>query len=63
MPGLETTDEMFDLRMSEGAKPLFEQVVAFVAAEVEPNTREFFRLGEDRSDRWSWAPGHRTRHA
>ena len=57
MPGLETTDEMFDLRMSEGAKPLFEQVVAFVAAEVEPNTREFFRLGEDRSDRWSWAPG------
>ena len=26
MPGLETTDEMFDLRMSEAAKPLYEKV-------------------------------------
>ena len=57
MPGLETTDEMFDLRMSEQAKPLYERVVAFVADEVEPVTAEFFRLGEGRADRWSWAPG------
>jgi acyl-CoA dehydrogenase len=57
MPGLETTDEMFDLRMSEGARPLFEKVRAFIQEEVEPITLEFFQLGEGRADRWSWAPG------
>ncbi len=57
MPGLETTDEMFDLRMSEGAKPLFEKVKAFIKEEVEPVTFEFHRLGENRPERWSWAPG------
>ena len=57
MAGLETHEEMFDLRMSEGAKPLFEKVKAFVREEVEPITREFFQLGEGREDRWSWAPG------
>jgi acyl-CoA dehydrogenase len=48
---------MFDLRMSEGAKPLFEKVSAFVRNEVEPITAEFFRLGAKREDPWSWAPG------
>ena len=57
MPGLETTDEMFDLRMSEGAKPLLEKVTAFVKEEVEPITHEFYRLGVGREDRWSWVPG------
>ena len=57
MPGLETTDEMFDLRMSEGAKPLFEKVVAFITEEVDPITLEFYQLGENRAERWSWAPG------
>ncbi len=38
VPGLETTDEMFDLRMSEGAKPLFNQVVEFIKKEVDPIT-------------------------
>ncbi|MDZ7734593.1 MAG: acyl-CoA dehydrogenase family protein [Acidimicrobiia bacterium] len=57
MTGLETTDAMFDLRMSEEARPLLDAVTAFVAEEVEPNTAEFFRLGADRADRWSWAPG------
>jgi acyl-CoA dehydrogenase len=57
MPGLETTDEMFDLRMSEGARPLFEKVRSFIREEVEPITLEFFQLGEGRADRWSWAPG------
>ncbi len=57
MPGLETTDAMFDLRMSDKAKPLLEKVKAFVAAEVEPITLEFYQLGEDRENRWSWAPG------
>ncbi len=57
MPGLENTDELFDLRMSEAARPLLAKVKAFVAAEVEPITLEFFQLGEGRADRWSWAPG------
>jgi acyl-CoA dehydrogenase len=48
---------MLDLRMSEGAKPLFEQVKEFIKKEVEPITLEFYRLGEARTDRWSWAPG------
>jgi acyl-CoA dehydrogenase len=55
--GLETTDEMFDLRMSEGAKPLLEKVKAFIVEEVEPITLKFYQLGEGRADRWSWAPG------
>ena len=57
MPGLETTDEMFDLRMSEGAKPLFEKVKAFIKDEVVPITQEFYRLGEGRENPWSYAPG------
>ena len=57
MPGLETTPEMFDLRMSEGAQPLYDKVTAFIREEVEPITREFFALGEGREDPWSWAPG------
>ncbi len=57
MAGLETTDEMFDLRMSEGARPLFEKVKAFIVEEVEPITLEFHQLGEKRAERWSWAPG------
>jgi acyl-CoA dehydrogenase len=55
--GLKNTDEMFDLRMSEGAKPLFEKVKNFVRHEVMPVTEEFFALGEGRAERWSWAPG------
>ena len=47
MAGLENTDELFDLRMSDGAKPLLAKVKAFVREEVDPVTLEFFRLGED----------------
>ena len=53
MAGLETTDAMFDLRMSEAVKPLFEQVKAFVATEVDPVSAEFYALGEGRPDHWS----------
>jgi acyl-CoA dehydrogenase len=48
---------MYDLEMSEGARPLFDRVVTFIADEVEPVTEEFYRLGEGRADRWSWEPG------
>jgi len=57
MAGLETTPEMFDLRMSEGIRPLYDKVMRFIAEEVDPVTGEFYRLGEGREERWSWAPG------
>ena len=57
MAGLESTVDMFDLRMSEGARPLYEKVKAFIAEEIEPNTAEFFRLGEGRAERWGYGEG------
>jgi acyl-CoA dehydrogenase len=47
----------FDLRMSEGVRPLYDAVKTFIREEVDPITEEFHRLGEGRADRWSWAPG------
>ena len=51
------SDDSMNLAMSDAGRPLYDAVKAFVTAEVEPLTEEFFRLGEDRADRWSWAPG------
>jgi len=49
--------EMYNLGMSAEARPLLEKVKTFIAEEVQPMSVEFFRLGEDREDRWSYAPG------
>jgi acyl-CoA dehydrogenase len=49
--------ELFNLSMSEGARPLLEKVKAFIADEVEPMSEKFFALGEGRADRWSYVPG------
>ena len=57
MTALPSTPDMFDLRMSEGVRPLYEKVKAFIADEVEPITAEYFALGATREDRWSYAPG------
>ena len=57
MTALPSTPEMYDLRMSEGARPLFDAVTAFIAEEVEPHTHEFFRLGEGRAERWGYGEG------
>ena len=57
MAGMESTVDMFDLRMSEEARPLYEKVTAFIAEHVEPMSVEFYELGEGREDRWSYAPG------
>ncbi len=57
MPGMESTPEMFDLRLSEKARPLYEAVKDFIKKEVDPVTNEFFKLGESRAERWSWTPG------
>ena len=56
--GLKTANmDDFDLRMSEKVRPLYEAVKAFIRDEVDPITEEFYRLGANRTDRWSWAPG------
>jgi len=57
MTALESTVDMYDLRMSDKAKPLYEAVKKFIAEEVEPHTAEFFRLGEGRADRWGYGEG------
>ena len=49
--------ELFQLAMSEKARPLFEAVKTFIAEEVEPMSVEFFALDEDKEDEWSYAPG------
>ncbi len=49
--------ELFDLRMSEEAKPLLKRVVQFLEEVVAPMQEEYFRLGENRENRWAHAPG------
>jgi len=49
--------ELYNLGMSEGARPLLEAVKTFISEEVQPMSEQFFALGADRDDRWSYAPG------
>ena len=49
--------ELYNLAMSEKARPLLERVKAFIRDEVEPVSAEYFALGASREDRWSYAPG------
>ena len=49
--------DMNDLRMSEGARPLYDHVRKFIKETVNPMSEEFHRLGEGRTDIWSYAPG------
>ncbi len=49
--------DMYHLSMSEQAMPLLEAVKKFIREEVAPISDEFYRLGENRAERWSWAPG------
>lgn len=55
--GLNPTDELNDLRMSEKARPLLDHVKIFCKETVAPMQVEYDRLGENRKDRWSFAPG------
>ena len=55
--GLNAFDELNDLRMSEGARPLYEHVKRFIAEHVAPMSEKFHELGEGREDRWSYVPG------
>lgn len=49
--------DMNDLRMSEKSVPLYNQVKKFCEEVVAPMSEEFFALGKDRADRWSYVPG------
>lgn len=57
MTNLGLQAELNDLRMSNEAQPLLGAVKRHVAENVDPITEEFYRLGEKRANRWSWAPG------
>lgn len=49
--------ELDDLRMSEKGRPLFDEVKRHIREVVDPITPEYYRLGESRENRWSFAPG------
>ncbi len=51
------TSDLNNLAMAEEAVPLLEAVKKHIVENVDPITEEFYRLGEGREDRWSWAPG------
>ncbi|HQN51446.1 MAG TPA: acyl-CoA dehydrogenase family protein [Phenylobacterium sp.] len=55
--GLNPQDELNDLRMSEKAMPLLNHVKRFIKETVNPMTEEFHRLGANKTDIWSYAPG------
>ena len=49
--------ELYNLGISDSARPLLERVKAFVAEEVAPMSEKYFALGDGRADRWSFAEG------
>ena len=55
--GFNPQDELNDLRMSEKAMPLLNHVKRFIKETVNPMTEEFHRLGQNKTDIWSYAPG------
>ena len=55
-PG-ELNDDLFDLRMSDEARPLYDHVKKFIADVVDPMSVKFHELGKEKKDIWSYAPG------
>ena len=54
---LNPMDDLNDLRMSAKALPLLAHVKRFIKETVEPMSVEFHRLGEGKTNPWSYAPG------
>ena len=50
------TQDLFDLAMSEQARPLMAAVQKHIEDNVVPISEEFFALDKDKTDRWSWHP-------
>ncbi len=55
--GLNPTDPLNDLRMSDKARPLFDHVKKFLKETVAPAQLEFDALEAGKKDPWSFAPG------
>ncbi len=53
----EMNDDLFDLRMSDEARPLYDQVKAFVQDTAIPLYKEYLEAGEGKDDIWSYTPG------
>ncbi|MFC4269940.1 acyl-CoA dehydrogenase family protein [Sneathiella chungangensis] len=51
-----TDQELFNLAMSEEARPLLDAVKKHIKVNVAPITEEFYALNEEKEDRWSWHP-------
>ncbi len=49
--------ELYNLGMSEKARPLFEAVKKFIVEEVEPMSIEFHQLDVNKPGRWEYAEG------
>ncbi|WP_273241044.1 MULTISPECIES: acyl-CoA dehydrogenase family protein [Hyphomonas] len=54
---MDVQNDLNDLRMSDAAVPLYEHVKTFIRDVVNPMSEEFERLGEGKTDIWSYAPG------
>lgn len=52
--GFDAQDELNDLRMSDKAMPLLEQVRTFIKDVVDPMSEKFHAAGENRPNRWSY---------
>ncbi len=52
----ELNQDLFNLAMSDEARPLMAAVKTHVAENVDPITEEFFALDKEKDDRWSWHP-------
>ncbi|MFP6747621.1 MAG: acyl-CoA dehydrogenase family protein [Alphaproteobacteria bacterium] len=52
----ETDQELFNLAMSDEARPLLYALQKHIDENVAPITEEFFALNEGKEDRWSWHP-------
>ncbi len=52
--------DLFNLAMSDKARPLMDAVLKHIKENVEPITEEFFALDKEKTDRWSWHPRQLT---
>ena len=50
------TPDLFELSMSDDARPLMDAVLDHIDKHVVPITEEFFALNKEKEDRWSWHP-------
>lgn len=48
--------DLFDLAMSEQARPLMKAVQDHIEQNIVPITEEFFALDKEKEDRWTWHP-------